>query len=279
MDHLLTSKELPANILETFLKCKDGTSPLCGDAICITKDYIAIIDGATPKGTRLWNGAKGDVFVSGLLKDGIAAMPPHLTAKEAIEYINALVCTEYEKIGLSCEELPPEEQLQASVVIYSADRKEIWRFGDCQFRINGEDHIEQRRGDALLADLRVFCMEAARLEGLTNDRDYGREAILPFLKSHMKFANTESEFGYDVINGGTIYSDHVKIVPVKKGDLVVLSSDGYPTLFDTLAETEAYLFKQLSKDPTCVDTLRSTKGVQKGYESFDDRSYVSFYVI
>jgi len=91
-------------------------------------------------------------------------------------------------------------------------------------------------------------------------------------------ANQDGEFGYDVINGGDICTDHIVVYPVKLVDRIILASDGYPELFDTLEETERYLFKMLEKDPLCIHELRGTKGVGLGSQSFDDRSYISFYV-
>lgn len=91
-------------------------------------------------------------------------------------------------------------------------------------------------------------------------------------------ANVDSEFGYDAITGGKIHTEHVRIRPLAAGDFVVLTSDGYPLLLETLAKTEEHLFRALAADPDCVDSLKSTKGLQKGYESFDDRSYISFIV-
>ena len=221
----------PCNVVESFLKCKDGVSPVCGDNILISDSYIAVIDGATPKGQRLWDGMKGDAFIAKLLKTAVADLSPNLTAQEAIEQINTAVKKEYEKAGTTFEALPPEERLQASIVIYSAHRREIWLFGDCQFRVNGENFNATRKGDMLFSDLRAFCIELARLEGLDKDRDHGREAIMPFIKKYMLLANTDSEFGYDVINGGSIRAHRVLIHPVNAGDFAVLSSDGYPTLF------------------------------------------------
>ena len=86
------------------------------------------------------------------------------------------------------------------------------------------------------------------------------------------------EFGYDVINGGDICTDNIVIYHVKPGDRIILASDGYPALFDTLEETEKYLFNLLDKDPLCIHELRGTKRVINGNQSFDDRSYISFYV-
>jgi glycerophosphoryl diester phosphodiesterase len=65
---------------------------------------------------------------------------------------------------------------------------------------------------------------------------------------------------------------------MKLGDRIILASDGYPELFDTLEETERYLFQMLTKDPLCIHELRGTKGVRPGNQSFDDRSYISFRV-
>ena len=90
-------------------------------------------------------------------------------------------------------------------------------------------------------------------------------------------ANETGEFGYDVINGGDICPNNVIIYPVKPGDRIILASDGYPELFDTLDETESHLFRLLEKDPMCIHELRGTKGVRPGNQSFDDRSYISFY--
>ena len=265
-------------IRESFLLPKGGAGSSCGDAILVCESFIAVIDGATPKGKRLWNGMKGDAFVSSLLKDALSSLSSDLSGSEVIERLNACVAEEYVRNGLAFEALAPEERLQASIVIYSVARREIWSFGDCQYRTGGKNYTFTRKGDALFADLRAFVLYVAKSEGHPTEPDPGREAILPFLKQYLRFANSDSEFGYDVINGGEIHSDRVKITPVREGDLVVLASDGYPCLFDTLAESESYLAKALAEDPTCVGDLRSTKGLVKGNVSYDDRSFVSFIV-
>ena len=59
---------------------------------------------------------------------------------------------------------------------------------------------------------------------------------------------------------------------------VVLASDGYPVLKDTLAESEKSLDELLQKDPQCLRENRGTKGLVKGNQSFDDRTYVRFAV-
>ena len=102
--------------------------------------------------------------------------------------------------------------------------------------------------------------------------------ILPYLKAYTSLANRNVPFGYDVIDGGNINPDHVQIYAVQRDDRVVMASDGYPKLFDTLEETEIYLKEALESDPICIGLLRGTKGINPGNVSYDDRTYVSFRV-
>lgn len=274
----VNTSKLPSNVIELFIKGKDGITTVCGDSILAAESFIAVIDGATPKGTRLWDGKKGDVFVSSYIKNVLLSLNPSVSATEAITIINDNIKEEYIKNGTSYSELLPEERLQASMVIYSAHHREIWSFGDCQFKVNDKIYSEVRRADKLFADMRAMYIETARLDGVKHEGDIGREAIMPLLKECIKLANAGGEFGYDAINGGPINPENIKTVSVNEGDFIVLASDGYPKLFDTLKETESYLFSALEKDPDCIGILRSTKGLKKGNESFDDRSYISFKV-
>jgi len=253
-------------------KCCAKEENTCGDKPVICDHFIAVIDGATPKGEKLWNGQKGDAYVAGIIAEAIEGLNQDIIATEAIEIINQKVKEQYDDF----DSLDPAERLQASIVIYSVARKEIWSFGDCKFLINDKEYQDVKKGDILLADLRAFVMECAEVSGKQID---GREQILPFLKVYPLLANTDLSFGYDVINGGVIHADHVKVYPVQTGDCVVLASDGYPKLFDTLDESETYLAKALQEDPQCTGILRGTKGIAKQGSSFDDRTYIRFTVL
>lgn len=268
----------------TFIMGKNGSSDLCGDAYVWTENYIAVLDGATPKGNFLWNGQKGDTFVSHLLADAIVSMDKDFNASEAIMYLNNIVREEYKKHGLDFSLLQPEERLQCSIIIYSLAKKEIWSFGDCMLRINEREFYNIKEGDRLFAALRAFCIQIEKDKRGANINElelseYGRECILPYLKQYVTLANQNVPFGYDVIDGGNINVNHIKIYAVQKNDCVVMATDGYPRLFASIEETEDYLQKALKTDPMCIDILRSTKGISQGNVSFDDRTYVSFKVI
>ena len=55
-----------------------------------------------------------------------------------------------------------------------------------------------------------------------------------------------------------------------------MATDGYPKLYDTLEKSEEYLAHILEYDPLCFQEYKSTKGLQKGNSSFDDRTYIKF---
>lgn len=258
---------------------KDGTMNENGDHIFNSQHFKAVFDGATPKGKRLWDGLPGDVYASRVLCEAMRNVEPSISPSSLISYLNDVIKKSYTENGISFEELPPVERLQVSVIIYSVHWREVWSFGDCSLKINDDLYKHTRAGDKLLSDLRAFYIE---LHGVKNviatGEDSGRAVILPLLKEFPAMANQAGEFGYDVINGGDIRTDHIIIYPVKPGNRIIMASDGYPKLFDTLEETEKYLFHMLEKDPLCIHELRGTKGVRPGNQSFDDRSYISFYV-
>ena len=60
---------------------------------------------------------------------------------------------------------------------------------------------------------------------------------------------------------------------------VVLATDGYPVLQDTLEASERILQEILQKDPLVFREYKSTKGMLEGYVSFDDRTYVKIRLI
>jgi len=111
--------------------------------------------------------------------------------------------------------------------------------------------------------------------------DTSRERLLDLLRQQTKLQNTalESEFAYYAIDGfdWPKAEQGVRIVKVEEehGE-IVLASDGYPQLFPTLTETEAFLARVLREDPLCYKKFRSTKGCYNGNVSFDDRAYLRF---
>ena len=132
------------------------------------------------------------------------------------------------------------------------------------------------------SEIRCLYNQAELILGGSEDdfarHDPGRACILPLLRRQFLLANQDRPYGYDVLDGFAIHSHHVSVYPVPPQTQVVLASDGYPVLKDTLAESEKSLDELLQKDPQCLRENRGTKGLVKGNQSFDDRTYVRFAV-
>lgn len=257
--------------MEKFIcgKSEDG----CGDGIFISENFIAVIDGVTPKGNKKWNGKKGDEYAKDILIQKLETLPKDISAIDMMNALNS-------ELKHANEGLDRAEWLRATIIIYSKYHKEIWSLGDCKCMINGKSHQSSKKVDELMNELRSFAIQSLLKSGMTEEEikqnDIGREMILPFLKLQQYLENDSSEYGYSVLNGEQIREEQIDIYKVKDGDLVILASDGYPKLFPTLEESEAYLKEILKEDPLCYKKNKATKGIKE--KSFDDRTYMRFEV-
>ena len=57
--------------IEQFLQGKYNDPLVCEDRIVVSENLVAVIDGASAKGTRLWNNTKSGKFASNVLGDYI----------------------------------------------------------------------------------------------------------------------------------------------------------------------------------------------------------------
>lgn len=272
------------NIIEFFIKGKKGNDELCEDGFVTTNNYIAVIDGASSKTTYTIENKTTGRFLMETIKKCIPQIHPLLSKEEFLHVLDELIIKEYKDIGIYEELLHDKSKIPlSSLIVYSKHNHEIWMFGDCQAYINGNHYTNELSVDQLTSMARKYMIETYLIEGKTEEElmnfDLGREAILPFLKRQHLFLNTTlntpfqwsaiSGFGFEFKNSKTIYLD-------KDTKEIVLSSDGYPKLFDNLKETEEYLDYALKEDPLCYKLIISTKGLQKGQVSYDDRCYVRF---
>lgn len=265
-------------ILESFLCGKEQNPATCEDGIFIRENLVAVIDGVTAKGTRLWNGKKSGCYA----KDKIIEYLQNISAKQvykqsAKEFFCGLDKILREEIAVYGEELALEDYPRASIIVYNHYYKEVWSYGDCQCRLKNFTYSHAKKIDELNAALRAYVLEHELLTGKTlemlRENDSGRKAILKNLQMQFLFENKTGAFGYPVLNGRGIEESLIKIYQAKEGDEIILASDGYPILGKTLKESEKALERILREDSMCFRQFRSTKGVQAGNVSFDDRAF------
>lgn len=269
-------------ILEQFIESKAGNRVACEDAIFVSEHFVAIIDGATAKGNMRWGNdqVKGGYYAKELLLAALPKMPKDITGEKAIEFLTDSLKEGYGENSALLDN--PKEQLNASVSIFSNHRKEVWQYGDSPFLLNGKLYTVDKKIDVVTAEARSAYCQALLAEGMTlaqlTENDLGKIPIQPILEKQAMFANQDGEFGFAVLNGKDFNLNLLIKHTVKTGDHLVLTSDGYPKLFKTLTESEAYLQKILTEDPLFIYQHKVAKGLYKGNVSFDDRSYISFLV-
>ena len=248
----------------------------------VTNDFAAVVDGSTGKGTLRIRGKTTGRMAMELVCNALCGLPAESTAEQAVAVLTERIRRCHEENGL-CEEAArhSENRLTASAVIYSALRREVWMVGDCQCRFNGKTHGNPKAVDSLLAGIRADVLHYLLRKGHSiaalQERDLGREWIFPYLKDQCSFQNAGNTgpWGYAVLDGFPVNMSRVRILPVPMdSEFLVLASDGYPSLADTLEASEARLARQLACDPLCIGTFRATKGLMRGNVSFDDRSYL-----
>lgn len=266
-------------IFETQLAGKQGKIETCEDEIFISEDYIAVIDGVTSKGKHLWGGMTSAKKAAQTVKESLANAEPNFTAEEMLTFLSKQLNAQYYS---HIEEYDILELLRACIIIYSVKHQQIWSYGDCQCMINGTVHKHDKRIDELTSQMRSFLSEYYLKNGYTLEElrmhDLGRQAIIPYLEKQFSFENEESYWGYPVLNGMTVNCRMIVKYQLKKGDEVVLASDGFPELAATLQESEKRLKEILQEDPMGIARNMTTKGIKTENVSFDDRAYIRFLI-
>ena len=274
---------MSVKIIESFIKGKKNNKELCEDGLVITENYISIIDGVTSKGNTLWQNMTSGVYVKKLLINAINNMSPNLNAEDSILYLNTLIKEEYEKSNMyEYVKEHPEERLQANLIVFNISKNEIWMWGDCQALINKKLYHKEKKIDKILSEARSLFVDLELKNGKTVKdiikNDTGRKYILPLLKQSIVYNNTIGKYGCNVLDGFEIMPKSVIKIKVKENDEIVLASDGYPVLKNSLKESEEKLLEILEKDPLLINIYKSTKVLQQGNISYDDRTYIKFVV-
>ena len=265
----------------------------CEDGMVVTDDFIAVIDGSTSKTPKhlnpdMKNGRYAMMLISEYIREELKT---DASVDDFCQGVTAYIYNKvYEKLGVE-ERLKehPEERLTASAILYSRTRNEVWMVGDCQAIIAGKLYENGKPYEQEIARKRVELIE----QGLSPAE--ARKQIEPLLIEAMLSGQNQT---YTVIDGFPIYREGVKVValktkpvsssietyfqeqtkPVSSPNEVVLASDGYPFLKPTLAESEAALAEQIANDPQCIHDFIATKGLVAGNKSFDDRTYIRFFI-
>lgn len=268
-------------IIECFCQGKAGNPELCEDGYVVTEHFAAVVDGSTSK---LPPGRPGAPAVSPgrramqTIVRAVRGLPPCASKEEAVLLLTGALHDAMTPEAADHAECRPT----CSAVLYSRHRGEVWFVGDCQCRHGGRTYAYPKAVDAALAAIRsaviAHLLRHGRSVADLMRRDEGREAIMDALREQTYFQNDPNPynpFRYTVLDGTPTAPGSIPALRVGREGRLVLASDGYPELLDTLAATEGRLAALLHDDPLCYRIHPSTKGLRQGYCSFDDRTYLS----
>lgn len=269
------------HVKKCFIKGKYNQEQKCEDAVFIGKRLIAVIDGVTAKGKRSYGGKTSGKFASDVLVDKLKEIDyewgtKSITPVQLLESLNKTLKIEAEK--MTTEEILFEDCPRASIIIFDCQTKTVIDYGDCRCKIGNKVYLHIKEIDEILSQKRAkinqqYLSNGKSTEELMKD-DIGRKEISADLLKQFSYENIPGKYGYPVLNGEKICEEMIKIYPVKEGNKVILCTDGYPVVGKSWEESEAILEEILIKDPLLIGEYKSTKGIQPGANSFDDRTWV-----
>ncbi|GHO65551.1 hypothetical protein KSC_044430 [Ktedonobacter sp. SOSP1-52] len=272
---------------EQFLAAKTGVEVDCEDAIYVGPHFIAVIDGATSKTSRRWDGQTGGRIGATVLRDAFGTLPPDATARQAVDQLTMALQQLYEQHKVvDIMQSDPVQRAVASFIAVSFFRKEVWLVGDCQCLLNQEHIVNTKEVDRITSLARSMFLEAEIAQGKSLDQlrqeDTGRAFIFPLLERQMIFQNNPSagQYWFPVLDGFHVPDEGIRVLPLPEDiTTIVLASDGYPVLKETLVSSEQALQELLVEDPLLFRKCLSTKGMVSGNSSYDDRAYVKIHMV
>ena len=293
-------------VIESHLQSKNSPFPDDGgeDRIVVTEHYAAVIDGVTAKTNARYT--KGDrtltpgAIAADILAEGVIRLSPDMEAKQALEFLNKLICDAYERYGtFEMAKEDPTERFMATIALYNKQKRYLVMAGDCQAVFGYKHYQNNKKVDILNANARSVeltrLMENGELTeevliAMDTSQDPGRLHIMneganfPGLKDQSRYQNNpDTPYGYFVMDGFinfTVPGFSVHTIPEDVTELV-LATDGYhmPQSMDpadvmfNLSSAERYLNMTLINDPCCYKIYKGTKGKGSNH-SFDDRAYL-----
>lgn len=289
----LPEEENMFKVIEQFICSKTGRSETCEDGLVITNDFIAVIDGASSKTKMQINGLTTGQIAKNIVMKTIQEMPFDIDCKAFAELATENIANFYKENNMyEMAKYEAQNRATCCVGVYSEYHNQIWVLGDIKLMIDGQEFDHTIAPDEITVPARVFYIACELKKGKTKESfmeyDIANSYVHGLVDRQVAFQNIDDpEYGYSVIDGFEVPQYLIKIYNLSGAKEVILSSDGYPFLENTLEKSEQELKNLMRIDPLCVGRIesvgmegyrdyRAIKGLKKGNVSFDDRTYVRF---
>jgi len=268
------------DIVEYFISSKKANQEQCEDALILTSRYIGVADGASGSGEIFIGSKTCGKWISEAISVAFSALSLDEPIPDVLEYINDYICGMYRNESIyDFLESSVMGRPCATMAFCDLANREVVMVGDCQCIVNGRLYVTEGRLEKVLAEIRSVINANLLTSGYALnhiiERDLGREYIMPILQNRKIFQNAtvKSEFVYYAVDGFAVPPEGVIKIKINEGPGdVVLATDGYPKIYNTLDQSEKYLADLLTEEK-----YKSTKGLSVGGNSFDDRAYVKIH--
>lgn len=274
-------------VVEQLCIGKKGKPELCEDALFVNDHFAAVVDGCTNRIKLDGVTPSAGVVARQCIISALEDLDPRASKEEAFSAMNSAIHRWYVKHNhLGKAEADAAYRPTAYAAVVSAYHRQVWVLGDCQALVNGNLVTRHKAIDTLMEDLRAMMIEHALLQGetmesLLADPQPIQSRLEELMRLQSAFQNASSHYGFSYTALDGFFSDFsaIQTLDLPSGPIeVVLASDGYPSLYPTLQETESALYAILQGDPLLTFRFRATKPLVPGNLSFDDRSYLRIIV-
>jgi hypothetical protein len=273
------------HIIEQLCENRDGNPNKNEDSLVVTPHFAAVFDGATARGSPLYEGRTTARMAAEILVKAVETLPPTADCAAALVHLTQAIADDYIKRGMvELVQKEPWQRFTASGAIYSAHYRQIWLVGDCQALVGTTHHTQEKLVDFVIYRFAGITRDALLREGkytMAQLRDADQNPIwntfLPITTVQQFYQNAEfdSVFSHPVFDGTPIHLPQIDIIDVP-ADVheIILASDGYPALANTLEESEKLLAQILADDPLCYKKNFQLKVLKEGAKANDDRTYL-----
>lgn len=264
------------NILEKQSTGKYGADSRNEDAIVVTPDFAAVIDGATDISGALIDGMTPGRFAAQTVAAAFEKLDRNADAAATLSFFTAVLAA-----ARQAHNLPKTVRPFCVFACYSRARQQIFRLKDIKIAINGAEICGEIAVVAALVEARRAVLHGHLAAGKTVtellEHDPSRAVYAAFSEHNFALLNNaDSTYSFGAIDGSPVPDIFIETIDVPNGAEIILASDGYPVIKNSLAESEAALAEILARDPLLIgDTPQPRAMLQNGI-SFDDRSWIKF---
>jgi hypothetical protein len=261
-------------VLEAFCETSKGSPDKNEDRLVMTDDFVAVIDGATASGSI--DGIPGGIVAAEAIAGVIRSMQSEISARAFVDQASAALDA---RLGgrIAHGQMRPS----AAVVVWSRFRNEIWRVGDCHFRIDENIFSGEKEIDRIAYSFRCAVIQARLALGLTSIEEERaiptmQQPFAPLVTIQHAFMNVESDdpLCYGAIDGRFV-PDHLIEIHSSEGSRdIILCSDGFFSPPATLSAGLASLAALKVNDPLIIATGQGSRPFAIDCDLFDDTTYV-----